>query len=555
MAYGQDYCSEAFSNISSIIDARFLKRTEFFGFQGSVLKENNAFIRAVRANDFNELTFFRVENRMMKELNDSILKDKGESYSVSISFQEIFLKELRESEPEIYKRAALRYHDYKSLNLGIRALGDRRPIEEAYHRANQKFAAELEAALAEKGVLVPEHAANLERWMIGGFGASPDKASLVTKLSRDGASRVKRFSEIASEYQELLLKKKKNWQEIQDISEEGIFKTWKDGERTLDLDVINLARKSTSKKEFAKDATIIFPGLKRKDAQLIYDYIETIDKFTASVLTPGTVSLSPNSTTGIVYSVDIGQMGAEGLMETMKSINRLDGIDDVLIASREAFWKADKKLASFYEHVERGFGSDLEFSLAQKASHTSGDDALFVFDDALDYLKKREASLLKNGGPSDELSSVRKAISDYQNKWKDYRESGFDNYFRRVTDHPEANRLRVTAIKPKYEGTGELVKRSELSSLIEMAEGAEKYIRKALLKEASIGPEKASKIMIGIETTPINANSLRHRIVVRNGSGASSSRLEELIGKHYQSYLNEGQHLKSFLSPRIQTLN
>ncbi len=82
-------------------------------------------------------------------------------------------------------------------------------------------------------------------------------------------------------------------------------------------------------------------------------------------------------------------------------------------ASREAFWKADKKLNSFYEHVERGFGPDLEFSLAQYASHTSGDDALFVFDDALEFLKKREKSLIKNGGPF--MRSLRPLESPLKN--------------------------------------------------------------------------------------------------------------------------------------------
>ncbi len=94
----------------------------------------------------------------MKELNDSILKDKGESYSLSISFQEMFLKELRETEPQIYAKIKLKYHDYKSLNLGLSNFEERRSLEGAFERANAKFAAKLESALAEKGVAPPPHA-------------------------------------------------------------------------------------------------------------------------------------------------------------------------------------------------------------------------------------------------------------------------------------------------------------------------------------------------------------------------------------------------------------
>ncbi len=90
---------------------------------------------------------------------------------------------------------------------------------------------------------------------------------------------------------------------------------------------------------------------------------------------------------------------------------------------------------------------------------------------------------------------------------------------------------------------------------IEVAEGAEKFIRKELLIAPGVGPEKARSIFIGIETSPVSHRSFQHRLVVINKSDITLEEVENLVSKSYKKYLTSIDRSHHFLSPRVDMLN
>jgi hypothetical protein len=505
-------------------ELQVLGNKHFDAFTESMQVYNKRFIQAVERESYENLTFFRLDNRMMKQLNDVVLKNKGHSYSVSISFQSLFIEKVKGQYPALYKRMVLKYHDYKSLSLGFKSPVNKKLLAKIYRETQEDFGILLNRELKKSGVEIPYQYKDINKWHVASIGKTPDQAAMAAKLHPyEGALEIVDFAQKRSVARDIIHMKNESWQIVQRELPGDQFYKWHlvDGRqiKTLNLDVVHMGRKAQSLEEFTKQFRQVYPHSSYEGIKASYRYIQSIDQLTASVLTPSSVSLAPRYRPGMVVSVDIGQMGAQGFVETMKRVNNLTDLDNIIRESRKAFWRADSQLNSFYQHVNNSFGDAIDPTLLKQASHISGDDAVFVLDNSL---------AIKN-----------------QSQF-------FDDYLRKVSQHPAAHRFRVTNV---ITDQGLNLRSGNINTFIEKAESAEKYIRQKLMANPQIGLEKSKKIFIGIETTPLNQQQVRHRLVVINNSGLPDQQIRNYINQKYNDYigsLNDSRVL--FDTPSIQIL-
>jgi len=199
--------SSSFQNIAELRGAF----RQFHWVQG---EDNKKFIQlAFQRNSLvptHSVRYFDVENTVLKELNDKVLKDKTLVNSLTNLQKEIVRLHIQKY-PQLERKLIAKYSDYKSIRLAFQNLSpnDEKAVEAFYQSLQIDYAQRVQNLISHDPNFLKARSAiqNPLNWFRGGLGTSADEASMAARLARrqDGAGlQLLNFSKIERDIQKYL---------------------------------------------------------------------------------------------------------------------------------------------------------------------------------------------------------------------------------------------------------------------------------------------------------------------------------------------------------------
>lgn len=431
--------------------------------------------------------FFQAENIVLKELNDSVFKDKPTVDGIINSFK-AHLKRAAQADTTLSHAILADYSSYKSVGICVQedsqAIRDK--IQKVYNQANQEFIEELQksplhGAITDKAGYTKDPS----KWHLGAFGKTPDEAEITSRAMRaliqnekaGSSAKIRAYDE--SEIQRYLNNKLKELWALENESKRILNRvpqglTSLNPSRPKDL-VPNEDLLEAFKKVDAKDANeyqqIVQNRIKKRfGVSLSTNEINQIKKYADAV---DLFSLSPQQTERIhipygvaehhMVSTDFAGQGTANQRYLMANLSQdhISNIPDAVSASRGSFNEATEDMISLQKELDDAVGH-------LGKAYFSGDDGIIMTEKPLTDAQKQEIT-------------------------------------RRLSHSNRPHRFRLTFVPMRYGDTGEIIPESKRSGLIIEAESYQKNLKKEILK--GLDPRSAEELkdqILAIDYVPMS---------------------------------------------------
>jgi hypothetical protein len=373
--------------------------------------------------------FVDLENAVLKELNDKVVKDK-DLVTVLTNLHKDVLFNLLKRDELLWPLVMGRYSDFKSIRLALSEDSPliRRRLASLLTEANQRYTEYLASMADERGWAERASglAANTRNWYHGGIGASPDQAGLATRYSRSqsGPAVLRSFKEAEPALARAAdsLQRDFLWIEERFSSVPGLLTGG--SEKVLSAELIETVRKTTASAERPRLAELRRNLGLRFSATFSEQEVERLDRLVnlADQFSPGlllarreVIDLGRASTHGVISSDFKGQ-NARNIEETMKAIrqSQQQPLAQRIVGVRAAESRATESLDLRKARFQRVVG---ELFPGQSAQFSGDDGILFLPRVLNEEDRNRFIQLwLNSGGRPEDLRLTFERF--------DYRDSG-----------------------------------------------------------------------------------------------------------------------------------
>lgn len=322
-----------------------LKKAALEVFERILPAQNRAYIRTILDPNSKAKMFFTTENVVLKQLNDSVTKDKSIVDRLNNIYKNFLLSEV-ENEPALKNAILALYSDYKSVRFALKSNDPiiMEALQKAHRRAAQTFADHLRAdpemmkvvaQALKKGLKVSP-----ENWFQGGIGAKHNQANTAARLGRseaDGAPMgLIHFDDLRKEADSFRAQAENLRKDIQnkmdDVKNLLIPVAPGSADKVVSEQAIDYLRKAGTKgwtdDELAKTLNGVFHSkLTAEDAALLKKYAGIVDKFSPAVLQEKRTQMPLDQATHGIVSVDFAGQGARNTHESMKALHETRNVD------------------------------------------------------------------------------------------------------------------------------------------------------------------------------------------------------------------------------------
>lgn len=501
-----DSCAPLFSSIRPTARLEQKLRGTYSRFSLIGEADNREFIAiARRANEGapgSARLFLDVENALIKELNDKIVRDKDLVTGLTNLHKALFWDELRK-DPEILAALVAKYSDFKSLRFAFSREDDafQQRLSSIHLRANARFEKALSELAEERGWMTAGRKAphRLANWHLAGTGASPDEAGLAARnarksLNADTPLSVQGFAET---HRDLLVQLEKAERLRSSISESlqgvsGALTFAPNGRPILSAEAIETIRKVSPAEPNLDSYLVTLQGdfadrfgrnLTRSEAQLLHDYVTEIDRFSPGIYAEKRVVIDLAQAGHGVISADFKGQNARNLEETAKALAAGHGL-----ALKDQIRKIRAGEAGATEALERSkaaFSTAAESAIgAPNRTFFSGDDGIFM---------------------------PQKALNDQEKK----------TFLSKLMAQAPPESFRITFVPSVYADTGRAIPAQDRSGLIVEAESIEKLLRKKLIQ--NLDRLHLNNAMIAVDFHPREGAAAEVGIYLRSGEKSGMS--------------------------------
>lgn len=375
-------------------------KSEYHKFHHILREQNAAFIDFVKQKGrHKDVLFYHSENSILKDLNDRVFSDKNVSQALTIKYQKILLDVIGH-DYFLKKNILYQYADYKTLRFVFKTKRNSNHFFKRLKIAEEKALNQYQVFLNNRDFnvylerrLELTNVKDVSKWFLSGLSENPTVSALKARYFRNYES------EHLSLGAESELIKNHIWnlrRELLSIEEELI-----EFYRKRSDDLINPALSFNKMGRFSLSEEVLGLFHKLKDTDLdfesaqldIYDYlgifidrkifrrhiemIKKLNEFSPPVYQDFTRAVEFSRAGKGVISVDIANLGKEGLMSLYGTVIKTQLKDDFIDNISSAYWPVHFRLYEKYRPTAR----QVIRSSGLKYVHPieSGDDMLFFF--------------------------------------------------------------------------------------------------------------------------------------------------------------------------------
>ncbi len=493
-------------------DANEFKR-QHSTFSAITTDHNRAYISLAQTQQ-RPLVFLDVENAILKELNDKVIKDKDLVTAVTNLHKEIYLRRLKE-DPVLSKALQAQYSDFKSIRFAFDPEKDLPArLLRVHETSSKEFLERIESLGLRPG---PDNARGLalrpENWHLAGIGSSPDEAGAAARRARTvdnshGTIPPQTFQETLPLLRRTLESTEDLRQTIQALfsNTPGVLDEIRPGVRVLSADAVALIRKiepsghdrfeylAALRNEFE---AVFGRKISNDEGVMLRDYVASADRFSPGIFIEKREVIDLSAGKNGIVSADFAGQNARNIRGTMAAMAEQTNPALSLRRARMEEQNAtrvlnDRKREFSVRLDQEGHAGSLQFS---------GDDGIF--------LPTREVSLEEKS-----LLARRLASSGYPAD------------------------LRITFLPERFSDTGAVIPQENRYRLIGLAESVEKSVRKNL--QGQIPRERLKQMLFAVDFSPTqNGGDGKARLIVA-ADAVSSQELAVILAALKKSVDNTG---------------
>lgn len=492
-----------------------LKRS-YRNFDHIVREQNDAFIDFVLKEERQKsVLFYQMENAVLKDLNDKVFLDKNVSQALNIKYQKLLLEKIK-ADYFLKKNILHEYADYKSIRFVFKSKNNdshfKKQLKIAEDLALKEFQDFLKTSFLSDFVssrLKRTGTPKIEKWFLSGLSDDPTlsaiKARYFRKHPRPDFRDVKGESDYILSF--LWEERKKMLdlemdliyfyrQNFEQLAHSPFVKDEINGNDMISFEILRIFRKlKNTDKDFETAQIQMFDYLgiiiDHSTFEKHLRFISMLNEFSPPVYQPFTRAVSFQATNKGIISIDIANLGLEGLFSLYKNMRRPQIIGDMMQSLADGYWPVHHKLLNVYRPVAEGLIRSGNLKFAHKIE--SGDDLLYFFKKAID--DEAMEKIIRTA-----------AASEYPNKF------------------------RIVQIPSRYKDTGKKIKEIRMSRFITRAETLEKDIRNLLRDQYSL--EFARSTSIGVRVSPHSTQKSSFEVFIKvKDFNYSSRHLETILEK------------------------
>lgn len=438
--------------------------------------DNAKFVRTAQSSNAGKKTeakmFLDMENAVLKELNDKVVKDKDLVTALTNLHKDVVVSSLK-SDPEIAKQIVTQYSDFKSLRFGFKETTPelRTRIQDKLQDINRRYSEYVQSMAQEKGWSANAKglSADTRNWYHGGLGSTPDEAGLAARDSRtvEGVSRVREFKESRANLEKAAkdVSKGQSWAENRFKEVNGTLVDAGNGKKVPSAELIEAVKKATPAGDTSAVQKAVQDrfGLKLSESETkqLQDYLDVGDRFSPGLLQEKRVVIDMSQEAEAVISADFKGQNARNLQETLGALASTEG----------------KPLAERLKEVRKGEEAATAALEAKKARFREvtdklypGREAHFSGDDGMTFLGHKP---------------TRAEQETFVREW--------------IKAGGDPGDLRLTAEPFRYQDTGKLIDAESRSKFVVEAEGVEKKLRGELISKMDREQLNDTQILVSLE--------------------------------------------------------
>jgi hypothetical protein len=472
-------------------------KSQYHHFDHIVRSQNIDFINFVNKADRQKtVLFYHFENSVLKDLNDKVFLDKNVSQALTIKYQKILL-EIIEDDYFLKKNILHRYADYKSLRFVFKSKNNsnhfNKRLKIAETEALKKFQEFVE--FNDLGIYINKRLTrskvkNVEDWFLSGFSNDPTMSALKARYFRNHPrvnQTIEQETKMISDY---------FWDlrnEMLDV-EDDILKFYRgkasrlvnpalmeanDGREQISFEILRLFRKlNDTDADFERAQLEVYSYLgiliDRKIYRKHLELIAKFNEFSPPVYQEFTRAVEFSRAGKGVISVDVANLGMEGLYSLYGGLVRTPGRNEIIERITGSYWPVHNKLHEVYRPTAHNVIKSSGLQYVHPIE--SGDDMLFFFKKAIKEESLEEIVTATNG-----------------------------------TNIP--SKLRIVELPSKYLESSRRIPELRMSRYISRAESLEKEIRTQLRSSLSI--EVTRKTSIGVRVKPFSGKQAEFQIYIK----------------------------------------
>jgi hypothetical protein len=488
------------SDISKVLSEpgsqQFIKR--FSKYDGIKAEDNKQFMRIMQRDLSGNSghVYFETENAILKELNDSVVRDKKAVDALFYAYQRILMQNVMQ-DPELAVKLVSKYADYKSVRFMFLRNVDAKALQRVYQLSAKQYeelvtSTPLKALFMDGRGIVQKPGS----WYLAGIGETADEAGLAARSARQQFRQDVPITAMQNfnTAKENLAKARAHAETLRRLLQrtikpdsgvmEQVAGTGK--QYVLSPDAIELLRKVDAKDQQSYIHEVMGKFVKRFGVMLssdqvlwMRDYFRTVDGFMPGNFYVERTLLPIADAEHGVISADFAGQGARNIYAIMAEMQKTANkpIEESLIGFRKAYDAATDDMHS----LNRRFA----FAVKKVLGDHSGTDVFFSGDDGIVVLKRP-------------LTVKEKVMLT-----------------RELGGTPgSAKNFRITFLPAKYVDTMTDIPPAARSRLIVGSESVEKMFRKTL--EGTISRQQFNNLTVSIEVEP-HSNDLNKINIVVSG--------------------------------------
>jgi hypothetical protein len=497
--------------------------------------DNAAYVaKAKKANSelsSKEEIFVDVENAVLKELNDKVVKDKDLVTAITNVHKEVVWNQVQKN-PVLKSALKEKYSDFKSMRFSFvpkqtaaNSKGISKEIEREFSKvldeSNRRFG-EYVQSLAQEGKwndLGTSLSANQRNWFHGGIGRSPDEAGLAARYSRtildeSGYARARSFREaegaleIASKNVETRMDSLSG--KLSKI--DGMTVKTSQGNSSLSAELIETVKKAPSIAGKSRVESVreginkkFRANLSTSETNSIIETIDEADRFSPGILMEKRVVTDLSKRNSGIVSADFKGQNAANLEKVVGAI--MDTRGKPMPVKTRAVRKGEEIETMTLENKKKAFRDTVRAVFPEEKNiddfiFFSGDDGIFL--------------------PAQKLTPAveRKFIQEWLKRGK-------------------AKDIRQTFVGTHYQDSRKVVPVEKRSELVVAAESFEKNLRSDLT--GKIPREELNELQITVRMQPTESGSHQMQVLLAKAGGQGVSDETMNVVKSSASEIGKGR--------------
>lgn len=387
-------------------------KSQYHQFDHVVREQNAAFINFVNRSDRQRtVLFYHFENSVLKGLNDKVFLDKNVSQALTIKYQKILL-EIIQDDYFLKKNVLHQYADYKTLRFVFKSKRNTNHFNKRLKIAEEKALEQFQKFLSDNDLneylskrLARTKVKDVKDWFLSGTSPDPTMSALKARYFRnyprsnlsleDETELIKNYfwnlrSELLEVEKQVLSYYRKNSKGLI----QPALSLNSEGDEKVSFEVLRLFRKLKDTDSDFERAQLELYGylgiiIDRDIFRKHLDIIKKLNEFSPPVYQEFTRAVEFSRAGKGVISVDIANLGMEGLYSLYGGVLKTKSKDLLVENISKTYWPVHFRLHEKYRptahQVIRASGLQYVHPIE------SGDDMLFFFkrniaEDALEEI-------------------------------------------------------------------------------------------------------------------------------------------------------------------------